>query len=70
VGGRARVEAPWLKLLQAGRLIDLEADEWDKVRASTFGTQRDEWEDIMVEVTGASELPREDVQRILRNRND
>ncbi|KAJ7225939.1 RINT-1 family protein [Mycena pura] len=69
-GGRARVEAPWLKLLQAGRLIDLEGDGWDKVRASMFGTQRDEWEDIMVEVTGASELPREDVQRILRNRND
>ncbi|KAJ7169459.1 TIP-1 family-domain-containing protein [Mycena filopes] len=70
-GGRNRVEAPWLKLVQAGRLIDLEGESWDKVRRSTFGTQaQEEWEDVMLEVTGSSEISREEVQRILNNRDD
>ncbi|KAF7340034.1 hypothetical protein MVEN_01921300 [Mycena venus] len=69
-GGRNRVEAPWLKLLQAGRLVGLEGDVWDKVGRVTFGTQdQTEWEDLMLEITGSSELPREEVQRILKSRD-
>ncbi|KAJ6574637.1 TIP-1 family-domain-containing protein [Mycena capillaripes] len=70
-GGRNRVEAPWLKLLQAGRLIGSEGESWEKVVRVTFGMQdQTEWEDIMLEITGTSELPREEVQRILKSRED
>ncbi|KAJ7139717.1 TIP-1 family-domain-containing protein [Mycena epipterygia] len=70
-GGRNRVQAPWLKLLQAGRLVGLEGESWERVGHATFGTQaQEEWEDLMLEVTAASEIPREEVQRILKCRDD
>ncbi|KAJ7923065.1 TIP-1 family-domain-containing protein [Mycena leptocephala] len=70
-GGRNRVEAPWLKLLQAGRLIGLEGESWETVGRVTFGAQdQAEWEDLMLNTTGTSELPREEVQRILKSRDD
>lgn len=70
-GGRTRVEAPWLKLLQAARLVGLEGDIWDKVVASTFDVKNQEgWEGVMRSVTGHSELSRDIVGRILRCRED
>ncbi|KAF7784590.1 hypothetical protein Agabi119p4_755 [Agaricus bisporus var. burnettii] len=70
-GGRGRVEAPWGKLLQAGRLIGLEGEDWDKVVHSTLGALREEqWEDNMRGTTGYSELSRDIVGRILRSRED
>ncbi|KAF7306558.1 hypothetical protein MIND_00447100 [Mycena indigotica] len=70
-GGRARVERPWLKLLQAGRLLGLEGDSWDKARDATFGARSaDEWEELMLDLTGASQLTLEEVQRIVRNVNE
>lgn len=68
-GGRNRVEAPWSKLLEAGRLIATEGPAWDKAVDFTFGARSaDEWDAAMVEITGFSELSREEVGRILRRR--
>ncbi|KAJ3570874.1 hypothetical protein NP233_g4116 [Leucocoprinus birnbaumii] len=70
-GGKARVEAPWAKLLQAGRLIALDGDLWDKVVDSTFGTaSQDEWGEVMRTSTGHSELSRDTVRNVLRRRDD
>ncbi|KAG2023112.1 RINT-1 family protein, variant 2 [Coprinopsis cinerea AmutBmut pab1-1] len=70
-GGRQRVEAPWSTLLQAGRLVGSSGEPWETITNATFGTQDEvEWEQVMLDVTGVSELSREDVSKLLRRRND
>ena len=73
-GGRvvARlVEGPWKRLVEAGRLLALQGSEWERVKALTFGTSRDEdWEQGVLEVVGFSELRRDEVQTVLRTRTD
>jgi hypothetical protein len=70
-GGRARVETPWGKLLQAGRLVGLEGDVWDKVVDATFGTySQEDWEGVVRDATGYSELSRDAVGDILCRRDD
>ncbi|KAK7064595.1 TIP-1 family-domain-containing protein [Favolaschia claudopus] len=68
-GGRNRVEAPWLNLLQAGRLVGLEGEAWERVGLATTLNET-EWHDRMQELTGTDELSREEVERILRCRDD
>lgn len=66
-GGLNRVEAPWLRLLEAGRLIAAEGELWDKVVETTFGKSNDEeWE----RVVGVTEMSREEVSRLLRRRQN
>lgn len=70
-GGRRRVEAPWFKLLQAGRLVGADGDSWTTLVNATFGTQTNaEWERVMLETLGLTELAREDAGQILRRRTD
>ncbi|TFK30758.1 RINT-1 family protein [Coprinopsis marcescibilis] len=70
-GGRQRVEAPWSRLLQAARLVGAEGDTWDLIIGATFGTHDEaEWEQVMIDVTGANEMSREDVSKLLRRRED
>lgn len=70
-GGRNRVEAPWLKLLEAGRLIGAEGQTWDTAVEITFGVKNEEeWETSMVDLIGFSEISREEVGRLLRRRHN
>lgn len=70
-GGRARVEAPWMKLMQAASLAGADGDTWTAVVGSTFGSHNEpEWEQMMEEVVGSAELTREEVMRMLRHRED
>ncbi|OJT09596.1 RAD50-interacting protein 1 [Trametes pubescens] len=68
---RARVEAPWRAYLLAARLLAGEGPEWEKIVEATFGTMSDtEWEETMLEGVGLCEMPREEVQQVLRRRAD
>ncbi|KAF5384043.1 hypothetical protein D9757_006987 [Collybiopsis confluens] len=66
-GSRNRVEAPWLRLIEAGRLVGIDGEARNRVVDATFGAMNEEgWEDVMLEVMGSNELSREEVERILR----
>ncbi|CAK5280068.1 unnamed protein product, partial [Mycena citricolor] len=66
---RTRVEAPWLTLLTAGRVVGLDGEAWDKLKRVTFGTVADSaWTDAVLELIQVCELPREEVQKIVQCR--
>jgi hypothetical protein len=68
---RTRVEAPWLKLLEAGRLLSVEGENWHRILDATFGTTSDEvWEQLLVDVVGVAEMRRDEVGQVLRVRED
>ncbi|KAJ3853443.1 TIP-1 family-domain-containing protein [Lentinula lateritia] len=68
-GNRNRVEAPWSRLTEAGTLVDVDGEVREKIANATFGgIEEDEWENVILEVIGSSELTREEVGRILRRR--
>jgi len=69
--GRARVEAPWLRLLEGGRLIAAEGLVWQKLVDVTFGMGDDvEWEEVVEGAVGICEMKREEVGQVLRTRED
>lgn len=68
---RARVGAPWLRLLEAGRLVAAEGEVWHKLVNGTFGTTEDgEWETLVENALGLCEIERMEVSQILRTRED
>lgn len=68
---RARVETPWLRLLEGGRLIAAEGLTWQKLVDVTFGVGDDvEWEEVVEGTVGVCEMKREEVGQVLRTRED
>ncbi|KAG6875297.1 hypothetical protein C0992_004387 [Termitomyces sp. T32_za158] len=70
-GGRARIDAPWTKLLQAASLVSFEGDAWTAINSVAFSTQaEDEWDAAMMQTVGLLEMGREEVFQTLRRRED
>jgi RAD50-interacting protein 1 len=70
-GGRERIELPWGKLLQAGKLASAEGDVWNALLEATFKTQTGgDWEMEMTRIVGSVELGRDEVARVLKRRAD
>ena len=68
---KARVETPWRRLLQAGRLLSAEGAVWTAILDATFGMQsNDEWERTVYGHLSPLQLEREDVAKILQMRED
>lgn len=66
---RNTIEAPWLKHLQAARLVGLEGAELRRALDETFGVNGDEvWEECLLQLVGVCEIGRDDVGVILRLR--
>jgi RAD50-interacting protein 1 len=66
-----RVEAPWRRMLQAGRILGADDGLWRKIVLTTFGGHDDtDWEQAMSEAVGFSELDRQEVQQIIQTRSD
>ena len=71
LSGRTRVEAPWLRLLEGGRLVATDGIVWQKLVDGTFGAINDvEWEALMESAVGICEMGREEVGQVLRTRAD
>ncbi|CAL1696309.1 unnamed protein product [Somion occarium] len=68
---QGRTEASWRGLLEAGRIVGADGETWRKLVDSTFGTLGDEeWEKVLSELVGFSELSREDVGQVIQARVD
>lgn len=73
-GGRRQgklVEGPWRRLVEAGRLLGAQGEDWKKIRELTFGRSEDEeWEQGILAIVGMSELTRDEVGTVLKTRED
>jgi len=70
-GGRHRVEMPWLRLLQAGRLVSLEGEEWVSIKIAVLrDMSEEEWIKNMVKLVGISELDKDEVCKVIQRRED
>ncbi|KAK2461679.1 hypothetical protein APHAL10511_006142 [Amanita phalloides] len=70
-GGRYRVEMPWLRLLQAGRLVSLEGENWLAIRMAVVrDMSEEEWTKIILQIVGISELDKEEVYEVIHRRDD
>ncbi|KAG7098927.1 hypothetical protein E1B28_000822 [Marasmius oreades] len=66
-GGRKRVETPWARLVQAGRIVGADEETTSQITHATFSTlSQKEWEEQMISMIGFQELDREEVGRLLR----
>lgn len=63
-----RVEAPWARLLGAGRLVSLEGGEWERAVGVVFASD-EEYETCALEL-GVEDVSRADAREIVRARDD
>ncbi|KAF8506878.1 TIP-1 family-domain-containing protein, partial [Russula emetica] len=70
-GAGERVEVPWRRLIQAGRVLGADDEVWMEILKVSFDdVGLEEWETRMVELMDGVELSREEIRMIARTRED
>jgi hypothetical protein len=72
-GSGERVEVPWRRLVQAGRILGADDEVWTEILKVSFddvGPDAEEWETRVTELIDGAELSREEVRMIARTRED
>ena len=70
-GAGERVEVPWRRLVQAGRVLGADGEVWMRILKVSFDdVGLEEWETKMVELMDGVELSREEIRMIARTRED
>ncbi len=70
-GAGGRVEVPWRRLVQAGRVLDADDEVWMRILKASFDdVGLEEWETRMAELVDGVELSREEIRMIARTRED
>jgi RAD50-interacting protein 1 len=66
-----RVEAPWRRLVQAGRILGAEDQVWAQILKVSFDDlDKEGWEHKITKLIHGAELSREEVRMIARTRED
>ena len=65
-----RVEVPWRRLIQAGRILGADDEAWEEILRASFDNLDPEWGSRITELIGGTDLSREEVRMIARTRED
>jgi hypothetical protein len=65
-----RVEVPWRRLVQAGRILGANEDVWEQILEVSFDDHGQEWRPRITELIDGADLSREEVRMIARTRED
>lgn len=71
-GGRARIEAPWLRLLEGTILVAATGEDWSKLVDALVRNPRDDevWQKEVDNIVGFSELGWEETRQVIATRED
>lgn len=71
-GAGERVEVPWRRLVEAGRVLGADDEVWARILKVTFDDNvgAEEWETRVAELIDGTELSREETRMISRTRED
>lgn len=65
-----RVDAPWGRLLQAGRILGAEEEFRELVQSTRRERDEQKWRELMLGLTGEAELSRNEALEVMRLRSD
>ena len=70
-GAGERVEVPWRRLVQAGRVLGADDEGWARILKVSFDDLgMEEWENRISELIDGADLSREEIRMIARTRED
>jgi hypothetical protein len=65
-----RVEVPWRRLVQAGRILGANDELWEQILRLAFDDLEQEWGPRVIELIDGADLSREEVRMIAKTRDD
>ena len=65
-----RVEVPWRRLIQAGRILGANDEAWKQILEVSFDDHGQEWGARITELIDGADLSREEVRMVAKTRED